>query len=151
MYGSFILFLNFTNLLSSLISIGFSIDLIKTIRNPFERIEDRTRKLVWGISTVLFMYLLSYVIYTSTLIHNHGTIDITGKVMSFKQGYYYYILPGVTLIYTIELIINITSVIVAANGLFIRRGFNRQAKRVIFTRQIFFVMVRTLSSLSDIV
>lgn len=47
--------------------------------------------------------------------------------------------------------INVISLIVAFKGLLVRRGFNRQVKRQIFTRQVFFVLIRFLADITAIV
>lgn len=72
---------------------------------------------------------------------NDGTMDLY-----YNRSYILLnIHPGINIVQTIEILVSIISLYVAFKGMFIRRGFNRQVKKLIFTRQVFFVLIRLVS------
>lgn len=135
-------------LVITLISIMFCLDLIKTIKSPFDDYIKRTNRMWRVVSGLGFLFLVY--IYTLEVVNLKDLLHSQKKAMESDE-YYLFIKPVVSFAQIIEILICIYSLSVAFYGLCLRKGFNNETRRLIFTRQIFFVMIRIFMGFFDVV
>lgn len=124
----------------SILWIGFSVDLIKTIQNPFNRYEQRLRTIFNSIVLVMLAFI-AYLLLLQSVLPNHHTIQLINRL------YIVYIRPFISLLQLLEIVISLYSLLVAFVGLCIRKGFNKEVQQTIFRKQVFLVCIRVATNL----
>lgn len=141
MFASILVLNEFLMISISVISIGFSVDLIKTIQNPFDRFESRLTKIFKALGVINF-FLVIYIVSISQNIQNIQTF--TG--LNFNGIFDVFFRPPTILVQVCEFTVAIYSLYVSFYGLCVRKGYNKQVQQSIFRRQVLFVLIRLITS-----
>jgi len=129
MFLSYIFLDMSTLIVSSLLSIGFCNDLIKTIKSPFSRFEDRLARtfriiLISLVGLIAYCYFLRGANIDLPKIENGNQLQILAANM--ENTILIYIFPVLCLFQAYEIAIGLYSLYVAFKGLYIRKGQNKE-------------------------
>lgn len=127
----------------SIMSIGFSYDLIRTIQNPFGTYVNRLRK-IWISIFYIDVALVLYKLFCQAFNPIHSEEDLKRYGLNFQQDDL--VRPWILLINTIELFIMIRALYISIKSIKNNQGLNKEVKRNIYLRQIGFVAVRTITN-----